>query len=284
MSIRILESQGSTLVQDLGRPGFSSWGVGASGVFDRRAFRHANTLLGNREDAAVIEHAGSNLTLRASRPHAIAITGACGPTSVDGVPVSVGRVIELSAGSVLRLEAPVVGLRYLVAVAGGFEPKPVLGSRSRDTLAELGPQPLTAGSSVPVGLSTAARWSGVINPTLPSGAMTLRVSLGPRDDWFSFDAIARLFTTSWQINSLSSRVGIRLDGPKLERLRHDELASEGVVRGSIQVTNSGLPIILGPDHPVTGGYPVIGVVVDSDTDLLAHARPGDVLHFSRHAI
>lgn len=281
MSIRVLETTGSTLVQDLGRPGLSAWGVGPSGVFDRTAFRHANLLLGNEVGSAVLEHFGGPLSLMATRDHAMAVTGALGPVWVDERPVSTGEVVRLPAGSLLRIGVPTVGLRYLIGVAGGFDPAPVLGSRSRDTLAELGPEPVVAGAKLSVGLTTAIAWTGSVPRALPSCDFRLRVVLGPRDDWFTPASVARLLTTPWQVDSLAGRVGIRLNGPKLERSRSEELLSEGVTRGSIQVTNNGMPIILGPDHPVTGGYPVIGVVLDSDTDVLAHVRPGDTISLSR---
>ncbi len=284
MSIRIVESTGLTLLQDSGRFGMSALGVGPSGVFDRRAFQQANLLLGNDENAAVIEHCGGTLKLTATRDHAITITGALGPLAIDAQPIEAGRVVQLAQGSTLTIKPPIVGLRYLVAVAGGFNAELVLGSRSRDTLAHLGPEPLQTGSTLNVGFSTVAAWAGSITPLLPTGEFRLRVVLGPRDDWFTATAIEQLLTTVWEVDPLSGRVGIRLNGPNLERCQTQELLSEGVVRGSIQVTNNGMPIILGPDHPVTGGYPVIGVITDSDTDLLAHVRPGDTISLSRHLL
>lgn len=283
MSIRVLTTAGSTLIQDAGRPGLSAWGVGPSGVFDRRAFRQANTLLGNESDSAVIEHFGGELRLTSTRNHALVVTGASGPITIDGRPIEVGRVFELPEGGVLTIGPAVVGLRYVIGVAGGFDVPAVLGSRSRDTLSHIGPEPLEAGSRLGVGLSTATAWTGHIDPVLPNRDFQLRLSLGPRDDWFTNESIARLFTSTWRVDALSGRVGIRLEGPTLERNRTEELLSEGVVRGSVQVTNSGMPIILGPDHPVTGGYPVIGVIKDSDTDFLAHVRPGDTISLSRYA-
>lgn len=282
MSLRVLEPGALSLVQDLGRRGLSDLGVGPSGAFDRRALREANALVGNRSDAAVVEALGAGLALVATAQHLVAVTGAAGPVTVDGSPVGSGRVLALRRGQVLRLGAPVLGLRWTVAAAGGLAVPPVLGSRSTDTLAALGPEPLAAGTELAVGGPAGQVSLETYPAALASGGVTVRVVLGPRDDWFRPAALERLLSTPWRVDPVSDRIGVRLDGPPLERARHGELESEPVVRGSIQVTSSGRPVVLGPDHPVTGGYPVIGVVLDPDTDLLAQVRPGDVVRFRRH--
>ncbi|GAA3534252.1 hypothetical protein AFL01nite_20850 [Aeromicrobium flavum] len=281
MSLRVMHAGALSVLQDLGRPGLADLGVGASGAFDRRALRQANDLAGNPGDGAVVESLGGGLALLATRPHVVAVTGAAGPVSIDGRPMDSGRVLALRPGDVLRLGAPVVGMRWTVGVAGGFTAAPVLGSRSFDTLASLGPAPLTVGDELTVG-SAAGPVSLQTHPAyLSSGGVTVGVVLGPRDDWFTASAVDALLSTAWRVDPVSDRIGVRLEGPPLERARPGELASEPVVRGSIQVTGAGRPVVLGPDHPVTGGYPVIGVVVDADTDALAQVRPGDVVRFSR---
>ncbi|MCK5891261.1 biotin-dependent carboxyltransferase family protein [Aeromicrobium sp.] len=282
MSLRVTAMLGSALVQDLGRPGRSEIGVSPSGVFDRRAARQANALVGNAPGAAVLEVVGA-LSLRASRETAVVVAGAPGPLTIDGVPASSLRLLRVPAGGVLSVGPAVVGLRRVVAFAGGIATDPVLGSRSTDTLAGLGPAPLEIGSPVvvapgPVGPDRRQLDTGVWGV----GDLTVRVVLGPRDDWFSADAADTLLRTGWTVSDRSDRIGLRLDGPPLERAVAGELESEAVVRGSIQVTSAGLPVVLGPDHPATGGYPVIGVVVDADTDLLAQAAPGRILRFRRH--
>src|SRR5690606_38148585 len=151
MSLRVLESGALTVVEDLGRPALADLGVGPSGAFDRRALREANALVGNPADSAVLEDLGGGLALLATQPHVVAVTGAAGPVSVDGRPVGSGRVLALRRGDVLRLGAPVVGMRWTVGFAGGLRADPVLGSRSFDTLASLGPAPLTAGDQLVVG-------------------------------------------------------------------------------------------------------------------------------------
>ena len=109
---------------------------------------------------------------------------------------------------------------------------------------------------------------------------TLAVLPGPRRDWFTDDAWQTLLTTDWQVSSDSNRVAVRLDGGRLERSRTEELPSEAMVRGAIQVPSSGLPLIFGPDHPVTGGYPVIAVLTDRDADHAGQLRPGGTVRFA----
>lgn len=282
MSLRVLEAGALSLVQDLGRPGLAHLGVGPSGAFDRRALREANALVGNPDTSAVVESLGGGLALVAAAPHLVAVTGAAGAVLVDGHPVDSGRVLSLRRGQVLRLGAPVLGLRWTLAVAGGLTPPSVLGSRSTDTLACLGPDRLEPGTELTVGDPVGRVSLETYPAALASGEVTVRVVLGPRDDWFTPVAVASLLSAPWRIDPVSDRIGVRLEGPELARRTEGELLSEPVVRGSIQVTGSGRPVVLGPDHPVTGGYPVIGVVVDADTDVLAQVRPGDVVRFRRH--
>lgn len=282
MSLRILATGATVLLQDEGRPGLADLGVGPSGAFDRRALRTANRLVGNPGGAAVLEALGPGLAVVATSTHVVAVTGAAGPVTVDGRPVGSGRAVTLRRGDVLRLGTPTVGLRWTVAVAGGFAAEPVLRSRSFDTLAGLGPAPLREGQHLPVGIADRPVRTEEFPALLASGDTTVEVMPGPRDDWFTPAALATLLSHPWRVEPASDRIGIRLDGPVLERARPGELASEPVVRGSIQVTSSGRPVVLGPDHPVTGGYPVIAVVVDADTDALAHVRPGQVVRFRRH--
>lgn len=255
MSLRVTELLGSALVQDLGRPGRSGIGVSPSGVFDRRAGRQANALVRNPADAAVLEVIGA-VTLRASRPTTLAVAGAPGPLAIDGVPVSSMRTLHLPAGGALTIGAAVVGLRRVVAVLGGVAAEPVLGSRSTDTLSGLGPARLAAGSSVHVGLGAAGPDLRQLDVGVPGiGDLTVRVVLGPRDDWFASTAVDTLLRTGWSVSDRSDRIGVRLDGPALERAVDGELESEPVLRGSIQVTSAGLPVVLGPDHPATGATP-----------------------------
>jgi allophanate hydrolase subunit 2 len=141
---------------------------------------------------------------------------------------------------------------------------------------------LAAGRKLPCGFPYGPALDGLDVPALiASGSTTVDVILGPRNDWFTGASVADLLGSAWTVSPTSNRIGIRLDGPALERSRDRELPSEPCVFGSIQVTSAGLPVVLGPDHPVTGGYPVIAVVADRHLDRLAQLRPGETLRFRR---
>jgi biotin-dependent carboxylase-like uncharacterized protein len=278
----LVESPGIlTLVQDLGRPGLGHLGVGPSGAFDRSALRQANALLGGPAAWAGLEVLGGGLALRATAPHTIAVTGAPADLRVDGSPIAYGRAVAVRPGQVLRVGPSVVGLRTYVGVAGGILARAELGSVATDTLAGLGPAPLSAGDELAVGGPSAVPDLEDVLPLGAAGDSTVDVVLGPRDDWFTAVAVRVLLESAWQVTPSSDRVGVRLSGPTLERSRNEELPSEPCVRGSIQVTADGQPIVLGPDHPVTGGYPVVAVVVDAHTDRLAQVGPGRTMRFRR---
>ncbi len=187
------------------------------------------------------------------------------------------RPCHIPAGSVVEFGAPSAGVRTYVAVRGGIDVPPVLGSRSADLLSGLGPAPLSPGDRLPVG-----RASGPINvdvaPGLaPEAEPVLRVTPGPRDDWF--EDLAPLSGGVYEVTAESNRVGVRLDGPSLTRRREGELASEGMVTGALQVPPNGLPIVFLADHPTTGGYPVAGVLVAADVPRAAQLRPGQRVRF-----
>lgn len=284
MSLLVLDAGPLTLVQDDGRPGLATQGIGPSGAFDRRAAHQARALVGDGgRGTAVLEVLGGGLALRADADHVVAVTGAVGPVRVDATPVDHGRPLRLRPGQVLRVAPFISGLRGYVAVAGGLDVAPTLGSRSADVLARLGPPTLTDGATLPVGApATPWPWAGPPVPhLLTPGATTVDLVLGPRDDWFTSAALATLLRTGWTVSARSDRIGVRLEGPPLERAVQGELPSEPVVRGSVQVTSAGLPVVLGPDHPVTGGYPVVGVVTSEGVDRLAQVRPGEVVRFRR---
>ncbi|WP_028921429.1 biotin-dependent carboxyltransferase family protein [Pseudonocardia acaciae] len=268
-------------VQDLGRPGLAELGVGPSGAADRRSFRLANRLVANPEGAAAVEVTLGGFAARAHRPLTVAVTGASCPVRVDGRRHGLNAVLLLAPGQLLELAEPERGLRSYVGVRGGLAVEPVLGSRSTDVLAGLGPPPLRPGTMLPVGPAPAQAPAIDLAPVaaVAGGELVLRVLLGPRHDWFEERAVRTLLTEPYTVSTDSNRVGMRLEGPTLPRTVPGELPSEGLVPGAIQVPTLGRPTLFLADHPLTGGYPVIAVVRSADVDSAAQACPGQVLRF-----
>ncbi len=282
-----------TLVQDLGRRGQSGLGVSLSGALDRAALRAANRIVGNPVDEAVLENLLGGLALRCHGRAVVAVTGAAAAVEivrVDGRRVAgeTWQPLALDDGETLRIAAPQAGTRCYVAVRGGWDVEPVLGSRSTDTLSGIGPAPLqkgdrlAAGAAVP-GPALAAVLPDLVPPAAPprpGDTVTLDIVLGPRADWFTADALALLADQPWAVTPQSDRVGMRLAGARpLARRLAGELPSEGVVAGSIQVPANGQPLLFLADHPLTGGYPVVGVLAHHELDRAAQIPVGAFLRF-----
>ncbi len=289
MSLRVDKTNGHALIQDLGRAGYGAIGIGTSGAWDRSALIAGNVLVGNPLGAAGLEVPMGGLTVRATRSLTVACTGARAPLHVDGQRVDFGARLQLAPGSVLDIGVPAWGARCYLAVTGGIAADPVLGSRSRDTLAGIGPAAVQQGDVLAVGERASdgaptGGWHYV--PQVHDDGVRGRVYLldlepGPRVDWFTESARRALFAGAYHVTDLADRVGIRLHGAELERAITQELPSEGVVAGALQVPGGGQPLIFGPDHPVTGGYPVIGVLTEAARDATAQLRPGDSVRFRR---
>ncbi|KGJ79645.1 urea amidolyase [Cryobacterium roopkundense] len=285
-----------TTIQDLGRPGHAHLGVTGGGALDRGALRRANRLVGNEADAAVLENALGGLCLEAVTDQVIAVSGAGGELSVAGVACTPGTApsasadrqvprdapFALLAGERLTLDAPAWGVRSYLAVRGGIDTPLVLGSRSMDTLSGIGGSLLSHGDTLAVleAPPTSVVGNPEPSPVEPAEVTEVRFVPGPRADWFSAESLGQLRSTEWTVTAQSNRIGLRLDGVPLERTRSGELASEGTVAGAIQVPASGLPVLFLADHPVTGGYPVVGVVVASDLDLAAQLHAGARIRFT----
>lgn len=285
--IEVLQPGPLTTVQDLGRAGLAHLGVPRSGAADAGSLRRANQLAGNPDDAAALEVTLGRLALRFETEAVVAVTGAPAPLTLSGAAVPLETSLRVRAGSVLRLGSPSAGLRSYLAIDGGIDVPPVLGSRAADPRSGLGPPRLRAGQRLPVSQARYLSSRALAEQPLAIEAnpVVLRVVAGPRDDWFSPSAMAALGSGSYQVTPASDRTGLRLAGPPLRRSagRPGELPSEGMATGSLQVTHDGQPILLLADHPTTGGYPVIAVVVSADLGLAAQLRPGQQLRFAVHS-
>ena len=268
-----------TTVQDRGRFGLAHLGVPRAGPLDRPAAELANRLVGNGADAALLEVTGGGLVLTTDAGAWVAVTGAAVPVEVDGAPRGLLRAEWVPAGGRLRLGAPATGVRSYLAVAGGVDVAPVLGSRATDTLAWVGPPRVEDGTTLPVG-SPPGPPAPLDTPRTPRRG-PVRVWPGPRADWFADDALARLCVAPYVVGADSNRVGLRLEGEPPGRVRDDELASEGMVLGAVQVPPGGQPVVFLADHPPTGGYPVLAVVHPDDLWQCGQLRPGEQLRFVR---
>lgn len=289
MSLFILRAGPSVLVQDRGRPGHAAVGVTGSGVADRAAAALALRCVGTDPGAAVLEILLGGLVLMTDASAVVAVTGVRTELVVvtrsgSRRTAATGEVLVLEAGSTLEIGRPTSGVRGYLAVRGGIEVAPVLGSRSRDTLAGLGPPPVVAGDVLQVGDRVVGPWAdhwhaGAVDEV--PGPVELKVIPGPRDDLFPAEAWDVLAETG-HVSGHADRVGVRIDpAAPVPRISRDEIPSEGMVRGAVQIPADGSPVVFGPDHPVTGGYPVIGVLTTRSADAICQLLPGASVRFRR---
>ncbi|PAZ17307.1 allophanate hydrolase [Streptomyces sp. SA15] len=279
-ALSVVRAGALTTVQDLGRPGHAHLGVPRSGALDGPAAALVNRLVGNRPEAAVLETTLNGCAVRPRSTVTVAVAGAPCPVRVDGRPAAWGAPVRVPAGALLDVGAAVSGVRGYVAVSGGIAVEPVLGSRSTDLLSGLGPAPLTDGSVLPLGSPDGLHAPVDVGPQpAPPAELVLRVTPGPRHDWFTPEAVRTLTSRTYRVSPMSNRIGLRTEGPALERALSGELPSEGMVLGAVQVPPDGRPVVFLADHPTTGGYPVIAVVRTADLPAAAQAVPGTPVRF-----
>jgi antagonist of KipI len=282
--IRVLEPGAFTTVQDLGRPGRASAGVPPGGAMDPLALRVANLLAGNPEDAAALEITMIGPLLTFEAPAIVAIAGAAFEAGLDGEPVPHGASFTVAAGATLRLARPARGARAYLAVRGGIAVPPVLGSSSTLATAGFGGwlgRALAANDYLRAGEPQAdAPMRRLVSGAMPDPPDAIRVVPGPQTDAFTDWGLKVFFSKEFTVSPRSDRAGVRLQGTPLVHTRQADLDPEGVMTGAVQVPGDGMPIILGPDRPVTGGYVKIATVITADLPLIAQSRPGDTLRFA----
>lgn len=276
MSLTVLASGALTTVQDRGRRGYAHLGVPRAGALDAPAADLANRLVGNGPDAAVLETTLTGVSVRTSTATTLAVTGAECDVRLDGRAVAGDTALSVRAGTEVVVGPARRGVRSYLAVAGGIDVPAVLGSRSTDTLAWVGPPRVVAGAVLPVGAAHGPPAAVDVAVRRPRGAV-LHLTRGPRDDWVSGAGWAALDGSAYAVAGDSNRIGLRLAGAAVARVDRGELASEGVVLGAVQLPPSGQPLVFLHDHPVTGGYPVIAVVDAADLAVCAQLRPGDLV-------
>jgi biotin-dependent carboxylase-like uncharacterized protein len=280
-AIEIIKAGPLSTVQDLGRYGLRDRGVSVGGAMDAQALQLGNVLVGNTPDEAGIEITICPASIRFLCDTVIAVTGTDSDASLDGRPLRPWWRWQVKAGQVLKLNPPQHAMRTYLAVAGGINVEPILGSRGTDLKAAFGGldgRALRDGDRLPLGVPGAAKAAtkGIFPP---DWWPAVRVLPGPQYDWFTAAAQTAFWSSEWQLTPQSNRMGYRLAGPVLEREVEGELPSHGVVPGVIQVPPSGQPIVLMADAQTTGGYPKIAVVIQADLWKLAQLRLGARLRF-----
>ncbi|MFT0860545.1 biotin-dependent carboxyltransferase family protein [Ancylobacter sp. G4_0304] len=272
----------STL-QDAGRFGYQRFGISNSGAMDSVSMRLANALVRNPGDAAVVEMTLSGITFTVAAPNCrIALAGAAMPVAINGRPAQPHQAHDLARGDTVTVGRAASGMRGYLAVAGGFDVAPVLGSVSTHTRSRIGGLdggPLGAGTILPLKGAPSGPPLRLDASRLPAADTRLRVVLGPQADAFTAKGIETFLTSTYRLSNRADRMGCQLEGPEVEHASGFNIVSDGIANGSIQIPGHGRPIILLADRQTTGGYPKIATVIGPDLRLLAQARPGDEIRF-----
>ncbi|MCH7789822.1 MAG: biotin-dependent carboxyltransferase family protein [Acidobacteria bacterium] len=278
--IEVLDPGPLALVEDLGRLGYAHLGVGPSGPADRRSFTLANRLVRNRADAVGIELLLGGFVMLARADLELAVCGTDSDVVVDGRAHGSHTSVIVSEGAEVAIGPPSRGLRNYLAVRGGLAVDAVLGSAATDTMSGLGPAPLRAGDLIALAATAPVGVSVDMAPVdLVGSEISVDLLPGPHREWFGIETDRFVDATQFEVDADSNRIGVRLSGA-MQR-RDGEIASEPMVRGALQVPPDGNPIALLADFPVTGGYPVYGIVDSGGIDRLAQARPGAGVRFFR---
>lgn len=276
------KASGFITLQDQGRIGFANIAVPTSGAFDQSSHHLGNRLVGNDPGACAIESLRGTFKFSTDSDLVIAVTGAVASVQVNGREHEMSRAVYVAANSTVAIKPGSAGLRTYIAIRGGISGDAVMGSHSYDELSQIGTPPVQAGDQFSISNQVAGSISGECFPNLiASGKAEIEIEAMPAPRWSGFSNAQTLFESEYQVTESINRVGMRLSGPELIWDSKERLASEGVITGAIQVPVDGMPLIFGPDHPTTGGYPVIAVVSRKSLNILAQTSPGTIIRFKK---
>jgi antagonist of KipI len=282
MSFEVIDVSGLVTIQDSGRQGWRQFGVPTSGPMDAFAFQAANTLLGNPAECATIEIGLGDVIFQAMQDCVIAMAGAGYKPSVYVWDFSLWSSFFVRAGWKISFTKTDDGMWVYIAVSGGVQTQPVLGSRStylRGALGGFQGRRLQTGDVIKtaksshLGSELAARTFPEEGRPAYTQNPTIGVIMGPQTNYFTNESLEDFLSKEYSVSLTSDRMGYRLEGPALTQRNKTELISEGMTFGAIQVPPSGQPIVMMADSPTTGGYPKIGTVVSADLPLLAQCIP-----------
>jgi len=286
---RVIKPGFFTTVQDLGRRGFQRFGVPVSGAMDEYAFTIANLLVGNQLNDASLEITLIGPELEALHKAQIAVAGADFPLAINDNLMAMWQTINIEKGDSIAFTGGArSGCRAYLAITGGIDVPPVLGSRSTYTRGGFGGnegRPLKAGDTIRVFASEqSVKAKRILPPELvPSydGELSVDVVLGPQENMFTTKGVETFLSSPYTVTPESDRMGYRLTGTPIERKSTAELVTEALVKGSIQVPSNGQPIILMADAQTSGGYPKIATVATPGVSRLAQAKTKDKVHFNK---
>lgn len=292
MNIKIINGGLMTTVQDMGRTGYQASGMQVSGVMDQYSAAIANALVDNDKYAAVLETTFLGPELEAEADCLVAVAGGSPNILIDGQATDCYRSLVLRKGQKLKFTGMNHGMRSYIAIAGGWEVPPVLGSRSTNLKLKIGGldgRKLAAGDVLPVGepsgiareIIAGTKPARITTMTQQPGDVTdIRVVLGPQNNYFDDEIIKEVFgKSSYTIANESDRMGYRLEGEPIKRRDAKDMITDGIVFGSIQIPPNGQPIVMMADHQTTGGYPKIATVISADLPILAQCTPGMKIRF-----
>ena len=287
MKMTVISPGPLTTVQDAGRFGSMQSGFSPGGCMDTRSMKIANILVGNEKGEGVLEMTMMGGTFSFDGTSVIAITGADMKPTVNGEECPMYKAVEVKKGDVLSFSRADSGMRAYLAVAGGFALPLVMGSMSTNLKCKLGGfqgRKLQKGDEIPLRQSIELTFVGkrkYKNEVKYTKSITLRAVLGPQDDYFTEKGIETFFKKTYTVTDKSDRMGVRLDGEKIESKNGVDIISDGVTTGSVQIPASGTPIIMMADRQTTGGYAKIATVLSTDLHLIAQAKPGTVIRFQK---
>ena len=287
-TMKILSPGPLSTVQDAGRFGYMRTGFSPSGAMDGYSMKLANILVGNLPGEGVIEMTMLGMTLSFDGDAVIALTGAdMQPYKNDEEdPLPLYTAIQVRKGDVIRMGAAAAGMRGYLAVAGGFDLPFVMGSLSTNLKCGLGGykgRKLQAGDEIPLRQTLDLGLIGA-RKAAPENRykkeITVRVVLGPQEDYFTDKGIETFLGSRYTVSGQSDRMGVRLEGNKIENKNGVDIISDGIATGAVQIPASGTPIIMMADRQTTGGYAKIATVISADLKQMAQAAPGTKVRFA----
>lgn len=286
MKMTVISPGPLTTIQDAGRFGYMSTGFSQNGAMDAYSMKIANILVGNTPGEGVLEMTMMGVSVQFDCDAVIALTGADMSPEINGEPIEMYEALQVKNKDILTMKSSLKGMRAYLAVAGGFDLPLVMGSMSTNLKCALGGfegRKLKKGDELPLRQSMNLAFLGNRKAEKKNDFkqnITVRVILGPQDDFFTGEGLETFLGTEYTVTDKSDRMGVRLDGEKIESKNGVDIISDGIAFGSVQIPASGTPIIMMADRQTTGGYAKIATVISVDLKLIAQAKPGTKIRFS----